>query len=246
MGNADRPLDHLKQDLASGAAWLEAPQFFDPTRRGDSAALADSLLQYMSGAQNKMAESLEVQKRLRRELAHVQESARKTQAAQQERIRSLEAEACALRRALEEERGRVRNVLSGSSGVELAHAPPDEHLDQPLVLRSQQGEFLGVTDKCGQALTLSGFLRLVETGAKPGKRVVASCWEARSGCWNLTLCLSGGAAPKRCYSFETIALRTPNGNKVTLLSAVSVDGEAVPTGFVVQMFRHLRESFQEE
>lgn len=246
MGNADWSLDHLKQDLASGAAWLDAAQCSGQTPRGESSALADSVLQYMGGALRQVSESLEAQKRLRCEMAQLRESARQIQAAQQERIRSLEAEACALRRALEEERGRVRNVLSRSVGTELGHAPPDEHLDRPLVLRSQQGDFLGVADKLGQALTLSGFLRLVETGTPPRERVVASCWEARSGSWSLTLCLSGGATPKKCYVFETSALCTPSGNKVTLLSRVSVDGEPVPAGFVAQMFRHLRESFQEE
>ena len=64
--------------------------------------------------------------------------------------------------------------------------------------------------------------------------------------WSLSLCLSGGPLLRKCYVFETSPMCTPSGNHVTLLSRVSVDGTDVPACFVVQMFRQLRESFQEE
>jgi len=97
-------------------------------------------------------------------------------------------------------------------------------------------------------LSLSGFLRLVEgAGQVParGGRVVGSCWEARTGGWCLTLTIFGSAV-RKCYVLETRFQRTPNGNQVTLLAEMRVDGSPVPQEFVVQMFRQLRESLQEE
>jgi len=40
-------------------------------------------------------------------------------------------------------------------------------------------------------------------------------------------------------------MRTPSDNWVTLLAAMQVDGRDVPQDYVVQMFRQLREAFQE-
>jgi len=111
------------------------------------------------------------------------------------------------------------------------------------VLRSQQGSFLGVTDRQGQALSLAGFLRLVEGGSAVACRVVATCWEPCSGGWCLTVSIMG--PQPRAYVLETRSLRTPSGNWVTLLSGMQVDGRDVPQDFVVQMFRQLREGFQE-
>lgn len=248
MGKADWSLDHLEHDLAAGFSLLGRSEQSGGLGAGESSALADGVLQCMNGALLKVSESLEAQNRLRRELSQAREDFRLAQTAQAERIQGLEADVAALRRALDEERGRVQLALARLSGDEPPHFPPDDHLNRPLVLRSQQGDFLGVTDLSGQALSLSGFLHLVESGGRSSggsARVVASCWEACAGGWCLTLSISGSQV-RRCYVLETRALCTPSGNKVTQLAEMRVDGAPVPQEFVVQMFRQLRDSLQEE
>lgn len=248
MGKADWSLDHLEHDLAAGFALLGRSEQAGGLGAGESAALADGVLQCMNSALLKVSESLEIQSRLRRELAQAREEFRLAHTAQAERIQGLEADVAALRRALDEERGRVQLALARLADDETPHFPPDDHLNRPLVLRSQQGDFLGVTDRAGQALSLYGFLRLVEgvgRASAGSARVVASCWEACVGGWCLTLSISGPQA-RKCYVLETRALCTPSGNKVTQLAEMRVDAAPVPQEFVVQMFRQLRDSLQEE
>lgn len=251
MGNADWSLDLLEQDLAAGFALLGRGERTGGLGAGESKALADGVLRCMNGALMKVSESLEAQARLRKELAHARDEFRQVQDSQSARIRALESEVMSLRKALREERDHGRKGGAHQPPKGRAQSPPEEHVNRPLVLRSLQGEFLGVTDRQGQALSLAGFLRLVEgvrlsrgAGAQSVCRVVASCWEFSCGGWCLTLSIPG--RPCRCYALETSAVRTPSGNQVTLLSGMWVDGRRVPQDFVVQMFRQLRDGFQEE
>lgn len=249
MGNLDWSLDHLEQELAANFAWLGRAEGVGSLGAGESAALADGVLRCMNGALLKVSESLEAQSRLRRELALEREEFQRIQAAQAERLQCLESELAALRHALGEERAHVRQALSLLGPKAPPAAPPDELLTRPLVLRSAQDQFLGVTDRQGQALNLAGFLSLVEgplsaNAQGRARRVVASCWDGGDDGWSLTLSISGMSAP-RCCVLETRCLRTPSGNQVTLLTGMQVDGAQVSNEFVVQMFRQLRDSFQE-
>lgn len=248
MGKADWSLDRLEQDLADGFGLLDRAKSSGGLEAGESGAPADGMLQCMNGALMKVFESLEAQNRLRRELAQARDELQRVQSVQAKRIQALEGEVGALRSALDEECRRVRLEISHLARREAQQTPPENYLTRPLVLRSQQDDFLGVTDRMGQALSLSGFQRLVEGkgGGLRGDRVVASCWDASAGGWCLTLCFTGKAYSRKCYVLETNPLRTPNGNKVALLSNIFVDGSQVPQGYVLQMFRHLRESFQEQ
>lgn len=248
MGNADWSLDHLEQELAANFAWLGRSEAAGGLGAGESAALADGVLRCMNGALMKVSESLEAQTRLRHELAQEREEFHRVQAVQSARLQSLEAELAALRQELSEERGQVRRMLLQLSPEGPPASPPQELLNHPLVLRSPQDEFLGVADRQGQPLNLAGFLSLIEgpvtTAQGRAKRVVASCWDGGETGWSLTLTISGPQAP-RCYVLETRSLRTPSGNQVTLLAEMHVDGTLVPKEFVVQLFRQLRDSFQE-
>jgi len=253
MGNADWSLNHLEHDLEAGFAFLGRAERAGNLGAGEASALADGVLQCMNGALMKVSESLEAQARLRGELALLRDEFRLSQAAQSVqagRIRSLETEVVALRQALAEEQDRVSRAWARRAADDAPHCPPDEHLSRPLVLRSPQGDFLGVTDRAGLALNLDGFLRLVErAGSAPDSRpstgrIVATCWDASDESWVLTLSLFGPRV-RRCYALETSALQTPNGNHVTLLSNMRVDGVPVSQDFVVQMFRQLRDCLQE-
>jgi len=238
----------MEQDLAAGFGLLDRAERKGRLGVGESGALATGVVQCMNGALAKLSESLEAQSLLRRELDQAREDFRNAQADQTKRVQALETEVVALRQALDSERDHIRLELARFSVGELPQGPADEYLHCPLVLCSPQGDYLGVTDAAGQALSLSGFLRLVETGERgcaPSGRIVATCWQNFADQWCLTISISG-AQVRKCYMLETCAVRTPSGNNVTLLAEIRVDGVSVPQDFVVQMFRQLRDSFQEE
>jgi len=251
MGNADWSMDLLERDLTAGFALLDQAERAGGMAPGESQASADGVLRCMNGALMKVSESLEAQARLRRELAQARaemSQVQTVQTAQALRIQGLETEVAALRESLKQER--VRRSFSarndGKTSVAAVLAPSSAHLEQPLVLCSPQGEFLGVTDNQGKALNLFGLLRLVEGGALGvhAGRIVATCWERMDGGgWCLILTVMG---QRPCaYAMETRSLLTPNGNQVTQLLEMRVDGQPVPHEFVARMFRQLREAFQE-
>lgn len=195
-------------------------------------------------SRRQVAESLEAQERLRRELDRTHEAYRKGQAAQAKRILELEAETRALHRALEGERERIRLARTAREHVPAHGSPPTEILLRPLVLRSRQGEYLGVTDAQGTPLTLSGLIRLVEVGWG-ADRVVASFWDEEAGGWSLSF---GVISAGHCCSYvlRVRPMRTPSGNRVAVLMAMRVGGAPVPHVHLVRMFRQLRECFQQE
>lgn len=246
MGNADWSMDLLERDLAAGFALLGRAERAGAMASGESQALADGVLRCMNGALLKVSESLEAQARLRRELDKARTELREVQASQSARIERLEAELSALRQALREERERSRRAGGMGDAVAPAQTPPEDHLRRPLVLRSQNGSFLGVTDRQGQALNLSGLLRLVEGGGATGRagRIVATCWERMGEAWCLTVSIM--APQPRSYLLVTRPLQTPSGNAVTLFDDMRVDDRPVPQNFIVQMFRNLRDGFQED
>lgn len=243
MGNADWSLDQLEQDLADGFALLGRSERRGGLGAGESSAFADGVMRCMNGALMKVSESLEAQASLRRELDCERLERQRARDEHDRRIRNLEDEIQALRKCLEQEREWSRTALSRLDAGAVRLSPSEEYLSRPLVLRSQQGDFLGVTDRAGLALTLAGFLRLVEgQGAAP--RMLGTCWEADAEGWRLLVSVS---APRpRCHSLVTRPWLTPSGNRVTLLESLAVDGRAVPQEYALQMFRQLRESMQEQ
>lgn len=240
MGKTDWSVDQLEHDLAASFAMLGRMEQGGALAPGESAALAEGVMRCMNGALLKVSESLEAQGALRRELASLREelglvmSERQIfQQAQEVRMRALEAEMQSLR---------AQSLLADDA---LRHFPPDEFLVRPLVVCSLQGNFLGVSVVAGQPLTMGDFVRLVEQGGDH-RRIVCTLWEQRGQDWFLTMSLGGhGAVQRRCYVLETRPVLTPSGNHVTELVGMSEDGLPVPSDYLLQMFRQLRESLQE-
>ncbi len=249
MGNADWSLDHLERDLVDGFALLGRAERSGNLAAGEPAALADGVLRCMSGALQKVSESLEIQAGLRRELSVLREELRQArderaahEAARDKRLRELEAEVAVLR----QEREGLKKALDDLPGAPCPH-PSESFLAHPLVLRSPQGDFLGITDKSAQPMSLADFLLLVERGSprdRAADRIVGSLWERHGQAWCLTLTITD-AGRKRCLTLESEPCRTPSNNQVALLTRLMVDGAPAPQEYMLQMFRQLRESLQE-
>lgn len=244
MGTSDWSEDQLERDLAASFALLGRMEQGGVLDSGESAALAEGVLRCMNSALLKVAEALDAQTVMRRELAALRAElvcAASERAAghkaQDERIRTLEGEVQALR---------AQSFLAEDA---LRQCPSDAFLVRPLVVRSAQGDFLGLSVVSGQPLSLGDFVRLVEQGGghrRDHGRMVCTLWEERDRRWFLTLTVSGpGDGARRCYVLETRAVLTPSGNHVTELAGMFEDAEPVPGDFLLQMFRQLRESLQE-
>jgi hypothetical protein len=227
MGS-DWTLEHLERELSVGFAFLGEAERSGELGSGESRALAEGVLRCMNGALQKVTESLEAQAGLRRELEALRCDRLKSERELRARIEALESQL--LRR-----HERIDTAADRSS-------PDQGFLQLPLVMRTPQGEFLGVSDERGNRLTLAGFVRLVEWPAASG-RSVGFVWERGVEGWTLVVSVLGPGV-RCCHALSTRALLTPSGNRVVLLEGMSVDGRAVPREYVVQMFRQLRDGLQ--
>lgn len=240
MGKMDWSVDQLERDLSASFALLGRMEHGGVLAPGESAALAEGVMRCMNAALLKVSESLETQALLRRELVAMREDLRRAgdehvsfMQSQDQRIRALEGELQALR---------AQSLLAEGA---LRHFPSDAFLSRPLVVRSAQGDFLGVSVVAGQPLCMGDFVRLVEQGGDQG-RIVCTLWEERGTDWFLTMSVSGQGASRRCcYVLETRAVLTPSGNHVTELVGMAENGVAVSDDYLLQMFKQLRESLQE-
>lgn len=236
VANADWSSDLLERGLASGFDPLGRAEEAGRLDAGNSRALADAALRRMNGALAKLAESQRTQERLRRELELVRAEMARLRTEHAARTRDLRDEMADLRERLAE---REASLAAAHAAVP---EPDDSHLSRPLVLRSAQGAFLGVTDGDGRPLCLAGLLRLVERGGRLG-RLVATCWEPADDGWWLSVSVAG--ARPRAYALMTRPVLTPSGNQVAELTDIRVDGASAPRDYMVGMFRQLRDSFQE-
>lgn len=247
MARNDWSSEQLAQELAHGFSLLSQMERSGGLHSGEASALADGVLQCMNGALMKVSEALEAQARMRKEIASLQHDLRVAEQVRREievgsssRLAALEGEVHALR----EERRRLSEALDCVDQRAVVPVPPGAFLANPLVVRTANGEFLGVSDSCGHRLCLQEFLGIVERQAACGV-VVSTSWEPLCDGWLLTLGLTREEDGAWAYALETAAVRTPSGNRVTLLKGMTFDGQPVPDGFLLMMFRQLRDGSQE-
>lgn len=239
MGYTDWTEDQLVSNLSEGFRLLDRLESEGGMERGETASLAQGVMRCMNGALMKVSEVLEDQARLRHDLA----SLRQEHALALRENRAVELRKDARIAALESEVKALRAELAGGRHVRMCHpAPPDALLRQPLVVRGAGGQYLGVCDPAGAALTICDFLVLVEK-TDPA-RMVGTSWSASDEGWVLALGLTWASGLAAAYSLQLSPVRTPNGNVVTLLAGMTADGEAVPRDFLLRMFRKIRDGVE--
>ncbi|EMG37554.1 putative transcriptional regulator [Desulfocurvibacter africanus PCS] len=129
--------------------------------------------------------------------------------------------------------------------LEALQGPPAEFLRLPLVFRSEQGEYLGVTDKqSSQHFSLRDFVCIIHKNAG-GRTDVDTSWQ-RSGNagWRLVIretASSTGRSKSHYVDVERFA--TPKGNLVAKLMDLCFDGQTMPPFFVYELFRQIGRDF---
>lgn len=111
-----------------------------------------------------------------------------------------------------------------------ASAPPAELLDNPLVVHSPKGEFLGIAGARSRHFRLRDLLGIL-AARHPG--APAPVWKRTGAAWVLTLPLPD----EHVLALESTT--TPRGNQVTLLASLAIAGQPVPQSFLHAFLRQI-------
>lgn len=223
-----------------------------PPREGAAPApgLDPALSNALASVMDRVAGVLEGQAVYRREIAALQDEVAGLRAALARadavRLQALEAQARACderEAALRTENARLREYVRQRVEKDnpLRPRPGEAFLDLPLVIRSGRGEFLGVAGRQRGAFTSRALLALMRSSQRAGRDVQAD-WEREGGHWVLrvAVCEAGREQHLVLMLRETV---TPSGNRVARLEHMIVDGNEVPDGVLVSLFRQIKDSF---
>lgn len=127
----------------------------------------------------------------------------------------------------EAERQDETSAKAGATGME---HPSDTFMDTPIVIRNEQGEFLGVPGR----LPLRGFVHALENEAGNAGR---SSWERRDRSWVYEMQAANGERHELFFG----GTKTPRGNLVVLLWRLDVDGKETSPAFLQEFFRQIKD-----
>lgn len=110
--------------------------------------------------------------------------------------------------------------------------PSDAFLNTPIVIRNDQGEFLGVPGR----LPLSAFVEALVRDAEESGASLSS-WHRDEDTWVFTMQAPGGDA----HALHFLSTTTPRGNLVVLLDRLDVNGEQTTPRFLQEFFRQVKD-----
>ncbi|BDQ34323.1 helix-turn-helix domain-containing protein [Pseudodesulfovibrio portus] len=111
-------------------------------------------------------------------------------------------------------------------------SPPDAFLNTPIVIRNDQGEFLGVPGR----LPLSGFLEILVREAEENGSSLSS-WAREGEAWVYTIRSPGRDSHSLHFSTTT----TPRGNLVVLFDRLDVNDRQTSPQFLQEFFRQVKD-----
>ena len=110
--------------------------------------------------------------------------------------------------------------------------PTDAFLNTPIVIRNDQGEFLGVPGR----LPVSGFVEILVREAEEGGASLSS-WRRDDDIWIFTMDVPGGDSHELLFTTTT----TPRGNLVVLLDRLDVNKKQTSSQFLQEFFRQVKD-----
>ncbi len=122
--------------------------------------------------------------------------------------------------------------------------PPDTFLKLPLVIRTSEGEYLGVAGRT-KHFNLSEFIRIVRSNTS-ARKTVSLQWQRRNKSWILTIFTND--LDNRCkheHELQVFQTVTPNRNNVVQLTSLSIDGNSVPDPFLLVILRKIKDGFDD-
>ncbi|ADU64291.1 MAG: helix-turn-helix domain-containing protein [Pseudodesulfovibrio sp.] len=131
--------------------------------------------------------------------------------------------------------GDVKSYTLEKTGADRSRSmerPSDAFLNTPIVIRNDQGEFLGVPGR----LPLSAFVEaLVRDAEESGASL--SNWHRDDDTWIFTMQTPGGDS----HALHFLSTTTPRGNLVVLLDRLDVNGEQTTPRFLQEFFRQVKD-----
>ncbi len=122
--------------------------------------------------------------------------------------------------------------------------PPDTFLKLPLVIRSTEGEYLGVAGKT-KHFNLSEFIRIIRKNTNV-RKTVSLQWQRQDKSWILTIFTNDlDNNRKHEHELQVFQTVTPNRNNVVQLTSLSIDGNSVPDPFLLVILRKIKDGFDE-
>jgi hypothetical protein len=197
----------------------------------------------LSTVLDKMSDVLESQAQFRGEIRSLRGEVEALQRERDELARrhagtvaALEREVAGLRRAKAELEQSLRRL------GEAVSSPDEDFLARPLVIRSAQGEYLGVSGR-GKPFSLRDFIGLIERNAASA-RGISMHWSRTAGQWSLAV-TARDAATGQERRIELLARRTvtPSRNVVTEIVRLNINGEDAPDALLLSLFRQVRDGF---
>lgn len=116
--------------------------------------------------------------------------------------------------------------------AEHAPCPSDTFMQTPIVIRTEQGEFLGLPGR----IALDRFIEAVREQGELGGAVKNS-WERRDRSWVFSLSSSSGESHELFFG----GTKTPRGNLVVLFWQLDVNGEQTSSAFLQEFFRQIKD-----
>ncbi len=201
-----------------------APEIIQGVAHDASRAAADRRVEELSAELRRLAEELGAVR---------QEAAR------------LAGQVGQLSRDRQESLERQEQLEARLSELEALQGPSPDFLRLPLVFRSEQGEFLGVTDKqTSQHFSLRDFVYIIHKNAG-GRTDVDTSWRRSGGAgWRLLIRETAPATGRsKSHHVDVERFATPKGNLVARLVDLCFDGQAMPPFFVYELFRQIGRDF---
>lgn len=110
--------------------------------------------------------------------------------------------------------------------------PSDAFLNTPIVIKNDQGEFLGVPGRLG----LASFIAILVREAEEGGASLSS-WNRRDEAWVFTMQTPNGDSHELFFNSTT----TPRGNLVVLLDRLDVNKKKTTPQFLQEFFRQVKD-----
>lgn len=245
MFNSNWSTEQIENELgmryAHGVGQAGEPQAESGARE------VDSVVREMGGVLEKMTDLLENQSlfraeihTLRDELASLRQERERTESRYRCAIESMEEELASLRRAKTDLERLLRGTGS-EGGAPLF--PSEEYLSRPLVIKTIQGEYLGVLGKVQKHFALRDFVFMVERNIAAGRDMEMS-WEYRSDQWVLLVTAKGELDGRDQHVvLVTQKTVTPNRNTVTEIVRLNINGADVPDSLLLSLFKKVKDGF---
>lgn len=121
---------------------------------------------------------------------------------------------------------------TGHDAADHVPSPSDTFMQTPIVIRTEQGEFLGLPGRIALGKFIEAVLEQGESGG-----AVKTLWERRDRSWVFSMSSSSGESHELFFG----GTKTPRGNLVVLFWQLDVNGEPTSPAFLQEFFRQIKD-----